>query len=99
LRREDFGGSFFFIIQNCCEFDNYESHINEFRFMGQVSMETNNQNQQQLRNQVYRKTTIEPKNKQGKESREKRTAHQEMFTQFGPTTTMGESLISPIMYK
>lgn len=44
LRNEDFGGSFFFIIQNCCEFDNYKSHINESRFMGQISMATNNHN-------------------------------------------------------
>lgn len=28
------------------------------------------------RNQVYNKTTIEPKKKQGKESREKRITHQ-----------------------
>lgn len=70
------------------------SHINEFRFMGKVSMVTNNQNshnqQQQSRNQVYSKTTIEPNNKQGKESREKRTTHQEIFTQFGPTITNSE---------
>jgi len=37
-------------------------------------------------NQVHSKTTIESKNKQDKESREK-YQHQEMFTQFGPTMT------------
>lgn len=81
--------SFFFIIQNCCEFDNYKSYINEFRFMWQVSMATNNQNnhnqQQRSRIQVYSKPMIEPKNKQGNESRVKRTTHQEMFTKFGLT--------------
>jgi len=51
-------------------------------------MTTNNQNQlQQSRNQGYSKTTIEPKNKQSKKSREKRTTHQEMFIMFSPTIT------------
>ena len=80
----------------------------KFRFVEQVSMATNNQNnhkqQQQsrpnLETKVHSKTTIQPKNKQDKESREIDNNTKKLFTQFGPTwPTMGERLISPIHYQ
>jgi len=49
--------------------------------------------------QVHSKTTIQPRNKQVKESKENIT-HQRLLTQFGPTwPNLGERLISPIHYQ
>jgi len=49
--------------------------------------------------QVHSKTTIQPRNKQDKESKEKIT-HQRLLIQFGPTLpNLGKRLISPIHYQ